>query len=78
MKGSIGIMSYGFVKTAAVTPHIRVADPQFNADRIIECINEEYRHKTQIIVFPELVLSGATCGDLFLQKTLLNSVKIQL
>lgn len=71
-------MKYGFVKVAVATPEIRVADPQFNGERIREKIEECVRNQAQIIVFPELSLSGFTCQDLFLQNTLLEECKKQL
>lgn len=63
-------MKHGFVKVAAASPALRVADPDFNAQKIIEVINEQAKAGAEILVFPELCLSGYTCGDLFLQKAL--------
>ncbi len=65
-------MQYGFVKVAAASPELRVADPAFNAKKIIEIIEEQAAKNTEILVFPELSISGYTCGDLFLQQTLLD------
>ncbi|MCM1252004.1 MAG: NAD(+) synthase [Clostridium sp.] len=71
-------MKHGFIKAAAVTPKIKVADPVYNARRICECMEEAIEREAKIIVFPELCLTGYTCGDLFLQELLLNGAKEQL
>lgn len=71
-------MRHGFLKTAAVTPRIRVADPGYNAQIICEELKKVYAQKAKIIVFPELCLTGYTCGDLFLQEILLEEAKKQL
>ena len=68
-------MQNGFLKVAAMTPQIRVADPLYNAARICECIDEGEEKKAKIMVFPELCITGYTCGDLFLQETLLEQAK---
>jgi len=65
-------MKYGFIKTAAASPKIKVADTQHNATVIIKSIHEAYKHGARIIVLPELCLTGYTCNDLFLQETLLE------
>lgn len=64
---------YGFVKVAAVTPILKVANPSFNAKKIIDIVLETDNKKTSVVVFPELCITGYTCGDLFHQKTLLDS-----
>lgn len=71
-------MKHGFVKAAAVTPDIKVADPIYNRERICEGIEEALRQGAKIIVFPELCISGYTCSDLFLQERLLNACREQL
>lgn len=63
-------MKFGFVKVAAASPELRVADPAFNAKKIIEIVREQAAAGVEILVFPELSLCGYTCGDLLLQKTL--------
>lgn len=65
-------MKNGFIKVAAVTPKIKVADTEYNAKSICEELKECYAHGAKIIVFPELCLTGYTCGDLFLQGLLLK------
>ena len=71
-------MKHGFIKTAAATPKIKVADPVYNRERICEGIKEAREKGAKIIVFPELCLSGYTCGDLFLQERLLMECQKQL
>ncbi|MBD5552114.1 MAG: NAD(+) synthase [Lachnospiraceae bacterium] len=65
-------MRHGFIKVAAVTPKIKVADPVYNAERICEKLSEAYERKAKIIVFPELCITGYTCEDLFRQELLLK------
>lgn len=64
-------MKHGFIKAAAMTPKIRVADPAYNAGEICKGLKEAYAKGAKIIVFPELCITGYTCGDLFLQELLL-------
>lgn len=71
-------MRQGFVKVAAVTPKIGVADVKKNAELLFSQIKEAEKNGAKIIVLPELCLSGYTCNDLFLQELLLRSVKEQL
>lgn len=71
-------MRQGFIKTAAVTPKIKVADPVYNAQRICELMNETEKRGAKIVVFPELCITGYTCQDLFFQDYLIESAKEQL
>ncbi|MCH5258239.1 MAG: NAD(+) synthase [Lachnospiraceae bacterium] len=71
-------MKHGFLKVAAMTPKIRVADPEYNAKEICKGIGEASTKGAKIIVFPELCLTGYTCGDLFLQELLLEQAKASL
>lgn len=71
-------MKHGFVKVAAVTPDIKVADTIYNREQICLMIDRAVKEGAKIIVFPELCLCGYTCGDLFLQEKLLTSCKEQL
>ena len=71
-------MKDGFIKVAACSPKIRLADTKYNADRIIDSIREADGQGVKLLVFPELVLTDSTCGELFLQDALLDSVLIQL
>lgn len=60
----------GFVRVAAATPHIRVADPGFNAQRILALYDRAVREEVRLLCLPELCLTGYTCGDLFFQDAL--------
>lgn len=71
-------MRQGFVKVAAITPKINVADVKNNAVLIVNHIKEAEKNGAKIIVLPELCLSGYTCSDLFLQELLLRASKEQL
>ncbi len=71
-------MKQGFIKAAAVTPKIKVADPVYNRAVICERLEEAYVHGAKVIVFPELCLTGYTCGDLFLQQLLLEKAVAEL
>ena len=65
-------MDYGFVKVAAATPEIRVADCAYNTEAVLSLWKEADALGCHLAAFPELVLTGATCGDLFLHQTLLD------
>ena len=71
-------MRHGFVKVAAMSPKIKVADPGYNAGQIIAGMEEASEQDAKIVVFPELCLTGYTCTDLFLQKRLLDEAREQL
>ena len=71
-------MTYGFIKTACATPELKVADCEFNAAQIISSANETAKKGAQIIVFPELSITGYTCGDLFFQNALQQNALEQL
>jgi len=60
----------GFLKVAAASPKQKVADCDYNGEQILKCIKEADRAGVKLLVFPELSISGYTCGDLFLQDTL--------
>ena len=68
-------MRHGFIKVAAATPDIRVADVDYNKGQNIKQMDEAAEAGAKIIVFPELCITGYTCSDLFLQDILLNSAK---
>ena len=65
-------MKYGFVKAAAATPKIRVADVHYNGGNIIQLIGRAEKAGAELLVFPELCVCGYTCGDLFGQNVLLD------
>lgn len=63
-------MKHGFVKVAAVSPKLKVADVEFNTNAIREEITKMAGQQVEVLVFPELCLCGYTCGDLFFQSLL--------
>ena len=71
-------MNYGFLRVACASPELVVADCETNAKNIIKTAKELGEKCSSIIVFPELSITGYTCGDLFFQKTLQNSSVEQL
>ena len=66
-------MKNGFVKVAAATPDIRVADVEFNTQNIINTMEEAQKNGAKILVFPELCVTGYTCSDLFDHSVLLKA-----
>ena len=68
-------MRDGFVKVAAGTPSIRVADCRYNAEQIFTLMREAHHQGVRVLCLPELCLTGYTCGDLFLQPTLLKGAE---
>ena len=71
-------MRDGFIKVAAVTPKIKVADVDHNTEQVISLYREAVDNGAKIIVFPELVLTSYTCNDLFLQSSLLKKARAAL
>ena len=71
-------MKQGFVKVAAVTPKIKVADTKYNGQLIRTHMKDAEKAGAKIVVFPELVITGASCGDLFFQNKLLRAAKEEL
>lgn len=68
-------MKHGFVKVAAITPDMRVADVEYNIEQICRRMEEAVEAGAKVLVFPELAITGYTCGDLFFQDVLLNSAE---
>lgn len=64
---------HGFFRVAAVTPPLRLADPPSNAAGIVEGARRAADRGADVILFPELCLTGYTCADLFLQERLLQA-----
>ena len=65
-------MHDGFLRVASATPTIQVANCPYNAQQIIAVAKQAAEKQVSAIVFPELCLTGYTCGDLFFQQTLLT------
>lgn len=68
-------MKQGFIKVAAATPNVKVADVDHNLKEICRLIDETVANGAKIIVFPELCVTGYTCEDLFSQNILLKKSK---
>jgi len=72
------IMEYGYARVAAASPELKVADVDFNTDRIIELIEVAGDKSAEFVVFPELCITGYSCGDLFYDPSLLEGAKKSL
>lgn len=70
--------NYGYIKVAAATPAVRVADCEYNSERIVAMMQQAADKGIKAVVFPELCVTASTCGDLFLQRTLLRSAEQSL
>ena len=68
-------MRQGFVKVAAATPNVKVADVEYNKQEICKAIDEATASGAKVVVFPELCVTGYTCGDLFAQDALLKKAE---
>lgn len=71
-------MKDGFLRVAAASVDVKVADPVFNKESIMKAVKKAYDREVKVLVLPELVLSAYTCGDLFWQRPLLEESKKQL
>lgn len=71
-------MNYGFVKVAAAVPRVKVADFKFNSERLEGLITIAEGKGVQILTFPEMCITGYTCGDLFAQQLLLEQAEMAL
>ena len=71
-------MRDGFIKVAAATPEIRVADCAYNAKQCVDLAGQAVEAGVKVLVFPELCLTGATCGDLFFHDVLLDGAEAAL
>lgn len=75
MKYSFPAFENGFIRAAAASPTLRVADCTYNADQIIGVMREYAEKNVQLLCLPEFALTGYTCSDLFLQDTLLRGAE---
>ena len=71
-------MKDGFIKVAAATPELAVADCTFNTEQIISLMKKAQKQGSSVIVFPELCITGYCCSDLFLQDRLLEAAESSL
>ena len=68
-------MQHGFIKVGAAVPLVSVADPTYNVDQLITLAHRAHEEGAEVTVFPELCITGYTCGDLFTQQTLLRDAE---
>ena len=68
-------MQHGFIKVGAAVPLVSVADPTYNVEQLIALAHRAYEEGAEVTVFPELCVTGYTCGDLFTQQTLLQEAE---
>lgn len=68
-------MKHGFIKSAVITPKIKVADVDYNCETICSYMTETDKRYIKIVVFPELCITGYTCQDLFLQDELIEKAR---
>lgn len=71
-------MNNSFITVAAAIPAVKVADCDYNIEQIIAQVTEAEEKGVEIIVFPELCVTGYTCQDLFRQSTLLENVELSV
>jgi NAD+ synthase (glutamine-hydrolysing) len=64
------MLQHGFIRVSAALPRLRVADCAHNVERLLHLLDQAERQAVQLVVFPELAITGYTCGDLFHQPTL--------
>ena len=67
--------NYGFIRTAAAVPAVKVADTRYNTEEICSLIDRAHESQVSLVVFPELCVTGATCGDLFRQSLLIEGAE---
>ncbi|MBQ6820240.1 MAG: NAD(+) synthase [Clostridium sp.] len=67
-----------FIKVAAACPITRVADIDYNLDNILFCLDEAAKNNAKAIIFPELCITSYSCGDLFMQYTLIEKSKLAI
>ncbi len=71
-------MKDGFIKVAAASPMIKVADTEYNAGQVIECMKKAAEKGVKLLVFPELTLTGCSCYDLFGHRVILRGAEAAL
>ncbi len=70
-----GIMKHGFIKVAAATPYVSVADCRANLSEMRKIYDKSLSSGVKLLVYPELCITGYTCADLFYSDTLLSAAK---
>ncbi len=74
----ISLSQYGFIRAGVAVPYLQVADPTFNIEQMRHLIMKASARKVQVLVFPELCVTGYSAGDLFNQRLLLESAEEEL
>ncbi|MFH1050318.1 MAG: NAD(+) synthase [bacterium] len=69
------LSKYGYIRLAVISPEMRIADIEFNTNKILDAITQAGNEKCGIILFPELSITGYSCADLFYQSKLINKTK---
>ena len=67
--------NYGFIRTAAAVPAVRIADVEYNTAEICRLAGEAFEKEVSLVVFPELAITGYTCADLFGQSLLVKAAE---
>ena len=67
--------NYGYFRVAAAVPRVRVADTKYNTEEICRLTSEAFDRNVSLVTFPELSLTGYTCGDLFHQEFLVSKAE---
>ncbi len=67
--------NFGFIKVAAAIPEVKVADCRYNAESIFRLLKKAANEEVDIVCFPELCITGYTCGDLFYQDLLIEEAE---
>ena len=67
--------NHGFIRTAAAVPCVRIADTHFNTEEICRAAEQAFAKEASLVVFPELSITGYSCGDLILQSMLIDSAE---
>ena len=71
-------MQQGFIKVGCAVPEVKVCDCKYNADQILNIVEQANSKGVKVLLFPELSLTGYTCGDLFNQHSLLEAALEEL
>lgn len=67
--------NFEYIRVASAAPSLKVADPNYNVKEIVRITLQAAKENVRVLVFPELCMSGYSCGDLFYQNTLLNECR---
>jgi len=74
----ISLNQHGFIRAGVAVPYLKVANPSFNIEQMRNLVGQASAHKVQVLVFPELCVTGYSAGDLFNQRLLLESAEQEL